>query len=63
LDVSKVDQKLHLSSPPSAVLSLPVPLGHPYDATTGSFRIGGAVLPSSLVFRTARLLRGAQNGV
>jgi hypothetical protein len=53
LDVSKVDRVLHLSSPPSATLSLPAPAGHPYDAAAGSFRIGGAARPFPLVAQVA----------
>jgi hypothetical protein len=41
LDASKVNQVLHLSSPPYVALSLPAPAGHPNDAASGSFRIGG----------------------
>jgi hypothetical protein len=60
LDVSKVDRVLHLSSPPSATLSLPASTGHPYDAAAGSFRIGGASHPSPLVAQVAWAPRGAR---
>jgi hypothetical protein len=54
---------LHLSSPPSAASSLPASVGHPYDVAVGSFRIGGATHPSSLVARAARASCGGRNGV
>jgi hypothetical protein len=54
---------LHLFSPPSAVSSLPAPVGHPYDVAVGSFQIGGAARPSSLVGRAAWASCGGRNGV
>jgi hypothetical protein len=62
LDVSKVDQVLHLSSPPSTTSSLPESAGHPYNAAVGFFRIGGAARPSTLVTQVARGLRAVRNG-
>jgi hypothetical protein len=53
LDISKVDQVLHLSSPLSAASSLPALARHPYDAVAGSFQIEGAARPTPLVARTS----------
>jgi hypothetical protein len=49
LDVLKVNQVLHLSSPPSAASSLLEPARHPYNVAARSFQIRGAAHPSSLV--------------
>jgi hypothetical protein len=49
LDILKVDQVLHLSSPLSAASSLPALARHPYDAVAGSFQIEGAARPTPLV--------------
>jgi hypothetical protein len=53
LNVSKVDQVLHLFSPPSVAWSLPAPAGHPYDVVAGSFQIRGATRPAPLVARAS----------
>ena len=63
LDISKVDQVLHLPSLTSATSSLPVMARHPYDAMAGSYRIVGVARPSPLVARAARAPCGARNGV
>jgi hypothetical protein len=49
LDVSKIDRVLYLSSPPSAASSLLTPIGHPYDAAAGSFRVESVARLSPLV--------------
>jgi hypothetical protein len=67
LDVSKVDQVLHLFSSPSAIsrrcVLFPAPVGHPYDATTGSFRIRGVVPFPSCCSGDAGLAWSAENRV
>jgi hypothetical protein len=63
LNVSKVDQVLHLFSPPSVAGSLPAPAGHPYDVVAGSFQIRGATRPAPLVARASAAPCEEWNGV